>query len=183
MVPNQSERPGGIWHGQTKMMRLGSQSCGQLRRKSLLPEKDTPEQIRQWSQQLTSSAPTVQDSVHLGWGCGATPVFMSCRMQTSSSDPIDNCHIYIYIYIIIFILSRHERGSSCASPTTIIYRPSLPVSLQAKIVYLHRAVVCRFSMVVLPLLLHMKGSIGVCYLWVRPYFFRTFPHVWFVYLR
>ena len=45
-------------------------------RNSLLPERDTAEQLQQWSQQLTSSAPTVQDSVPLGWGCGATSMFI-----------------------------------------------------------------------------------------------------------
>ena len=68
-------------------------------RNSLLPERDTAEKPRQWSQQLTSSAPTVQDSVLLGWGCGATSVFMRCRMQTLSSDPMDNYHVHINLYI------------------------------------------------------------------------------------
>ena len=44
---------------------------------SLLPERDIVEQPRQWSQKLTSSASTVQDSVPLDWGCGATSVFIS----------------------------------------------------------------------------------------------------------
>ena len=64
-------------------------------RNSLLPERDTAEQPQQWSQQLNSSAPTVQDSVPLGWGSGATSVFMSCKMQTSSNGQLP----YIYTYI------------------------------------------------------------------------------------
>ena len=45
-------------------------------RNSLLPERDTAEQPQRCSQQLTSSAPTVQDSVPVGWGSGATSVFI-----------------------------------------------------------------------------------------------------------
>ena len=52
-------------------------------RNSLLPERGTAEQPRQRSQQLTSSAPTVQDSVPLGWGCGATSVFID-ELQNAS---------------------------------------------------------------------------------------------------
>ena len=55
-------------------------------RNSLLPERDTTEQTRQWSQQLTSSASTVQDSVPLGWGCGATSVFI---------DELQNANVII----------------------------------------------------------------------------------------
>ena len=39
--------------------------------------------------------------------------FMSCRMQTSSSDPMDNYHIYIYIYIYI-----HETRVTTNNSTT-----------------------------------------------------------------
>ena len=54
-------------------------------RNSLLSERDTAEQPRQWSQ-LTSSVPTVQDSVPLGWGCGTTSVFI---------DEIQNTNVII----------------------------------------------------------------------------------------
>ena len=37
-----------------------------------------------------------------------------------------------------------------------------------------------FKLVVLPLLVHVKGSTGVHHLCVRPYFFSNVPHVWFV---
>ena len=42
-----------------------------------------------------------------------------------------------------------------------VYRPSLPESLQGYILYQHRAVVYRFLLVVLPLLIHVMGSTGV----------------------
>ena len=34
--------------------------------------------------------------------------------------------------------------------------------LQGYILYRYKAVVCRFELVVLPLLVHVKGSTGVC---------------------
>ena len=39
--------------------------------------------------------------------------------------------------------------------------PFLQAGLQRYIPYQHRAVACRFGMVILPLLVHMKGSTGV----------------------
>ena len=56
----------------------------------------------------------------------------------------------------IIIMSRHQHGYTWPSPATLLYRPSLPVGLPGYILYRHRAVVCRFSLVVLPLLVHMK---------------------------
>ena len=38
----------------------------------------------------------------------------------------------------------------------------------------------RFSLVVQPMLVHVKGSTGVYRLWVLPYFSTSVPHVWFV---
>ena len=44
--------------------------------------------------------------------------------------------------------------------------PSLLVDLQVYILYRHRVVVYRFKLVVLPLLVHAKGSTEECCLWV-----------------
>ena len=89
-------------------------------------------------------------------------------------------YIYIYIYIIIIIMSRHQHGYPWSSLATGLYRQSLPAGLQGYILYRHRAAVCRFELVVLPLLDHLKGSTGVHHLWVLPYFSGSVSHVWFV---
>ena len=92
-------------------------------------------------------------------------------------------YIYIYIYtiiIIIIIMSRHQHGYPWPSLATPPYRPSLPTSPQGYIPYPRRAAVCRFELVILPLLGHVKGSTRVHRLWARPYFFSCVPHVWSV---
>ena len=43
--------------------------------------------------------------------------------------------------IIIITMTRHQHGSPWSSLATRLYRPSLPSSLQANILYRHRAVV------------------------------------------
>ena len=60
------------------------------------------------------------------------------------------------------------------------YRPLLPEGLQGYIPYRYWAAVCRFELVVQPLLVHVKGSTGVDNLWVRPYFSSSVLHVRFV---
>ena len=61
-----------------------------------------------------------------------------------------------------------------------LYRPSLPAGSQGYIPYRYRVAVYRFELVVLPLLVHVKGSTGVHHSWVRPCFPSSVPHVWFV---
>ena len=63
----------------------------------LLPERDTAEQPRQWSQQLTSSDPTVQDSVPLGWGCGAISVLIDELYNANVIIGSDGQSLYIYM--------------------------------------------------------------------------------------
>ena len=65
---------------------------------------------------------------------------------------------------IIIIMSHYQHGSPWPSPATLLYRPSLPVGLQGYILYPHRPVLCMFQLVVLPLLVHMRGSTRVCHL-------------------
>ena len=69
---------------------------------------------------------------------------------------------------ISLTLSRHFSLSFIAS------------SPQGYIPYLHIAAVCRFKLVPLLLLGHMRGSIGVHHLWARPCFSSSVLHVWFV---
>ena len=85
---------------------------------------------------------------------------------------------YIYIYII---MSSCQHESHWPSPVTRLCRASLPTEgLQGYILYWHRAVVYRFLRVVLPLLVHMKGSTRVYGLWVSSFFSSCVPRVWFV---
>ena len=67
--------------------------------------------------------------------------------------------------IIIIIMWCCQPVSSWPSLATRPFRPSLTGGLQGYILYRHRAVVYSFLRVVLPLLVHVKGSTGV-----RPYF-------------
>ena len=106
---------------------------------------------------------------------------------------LTNLYIYIYIYIhiqdlvlnssqgfiIIIILCRLHRypwPSLATSP----YRSSPPAGLQSYIPYPHIAAVCMFELVVLLLLGHMWGSIGVHHLWARLCFSSSVLRVWFV---
>ena len=74
-------------------------------------------------------------------------------------------------------MSHHRHGYPCPSLTTPPYRPLLLADLQGYIPYLHRAAVCRFKLVVLPLLGYVKGSTEVHHLRVHPYFFSSVQHV------
>ena len=74
-----------------------------------------------------------------------------------------NTHTHKLIYIIIIIMSRCQHGYPWPSLTTPPYQPLLPAGPQGYIPYRHRAAVCRFELVVLPLHVHMKGSTGVHY--------------------
>ena len=80
------------------------------------------------------------------------------------------------------IMSQCQHGSSGHFLATHIYRPSLPGGLQGYILYRHRVVVYRSLLVVLHMLIHVKGSSGVCHLGVLPYFSSNVLHVWFVWL-
>ena len=84
---------------------------------------------------------------------------------------ITNINISSLYIIIIIILSRHQHGYPWSSPATPLYCPSLPVGLQGYILYWHRAVVCRFLLVILLLLVHVKGSTGVIYIYIYIYIF------------
>ena len=84
------------------------------------------------------------------------------------------------IIIIIIIISHRQHGSPWPSFATRLYRPSLPAGLQGYLLYRRRAVVYKFLLVVLPLLVHVKGSTGVCRLCVCPHLSSSVLHVWFV---
>ena len=68
--------------------------------------------------------------------------------------------LYIYypsFLIIIINMSRYQHGYPRPSLAISPYRPFLPARPQGYILYRHRAGVCRFTLVVLPLLVHVSG--------------------------
>ena len=87
---------------------------------------------------------------------------------------------HIYRYIIIIIMWRCQHGYPRPSLVTPPYRPSLLAGPQGYIPYLLIAAVCRFVLVALPLLGHVKGSTRVHPLWARPYFSSSVLNVWLV---
>ena len=79
------------------------------------------------------------------------------------------------------LVEQQQSSSSCCAISTDILDPfSPPFSIQHCFRQVFRAAVCRSLLVVLPLLVHVKGSIRVHHLWVRPYFSSCVPHVLFV---
>ena len=83
----------------------------------------------------------------------------------------------------IFIMSCRLHGYPWPSLATSLYRSSPPAGLQGYVPYPHIAAVCMFELVVLLLLGHMWGSIGVHQLWARPCFSSCVLHAWFVYFK
>ena len=81
-------------------------------------------------------------------------------------DTIFNCVETIAVLIIIIILF-HQHRYPCPFLDTPPYRSSLPAGPQCYTPYSHRAAVCRFELVVLLFLGHVKGSIGVHHWWAR----------------
>ena len=74
---------------------------------------------------------------------------------------------WLFRDVIIIIMLCYLHGYPWPSLTTPPYRSSSPASLQNYIPYPHIAAVCMFELVVLLLLGHMWGSIGVHHLWAR----------------
>ena len=92
--------------------------------------------------------------------------------------------ISVYIYIYIYIYVYHH--SSCCAASADIPDPLLPLlpinslplaGLQGYILCPQIADLCKFKLVVLLLLGHMWGSIGVHHLWARPCFSSSVLHV------
>ena len=61
-------------------------------------------------------------------------------------------------------MSHYQQEYPWPSLTTTPYRPLLLAGPQGYILYRHKAAVCRFQLVVLPLHVHVKGSTGVHHL-------------------
>ena len=91
-------------------------------------------------------------------------------------------HVYISIFIcvyIIIIMSCRLHGYPWPSLATSPYRSSPQAGLQGYIPYPHIAAVSMLELVVLLLLGHVWGSIGVHHLWACPCFSSSVLHVWF----
>ena len=88
---------------------------------------------------------------------------------------------YIYI-IIIIIMSCHRHSYPWPFHTTSLNRSSLPVGPQGYTPYPLRAAVCRFELVTLLLLSHVKGFTGVHHLWAHLYFSSSVLHFWFIFI-
>ena len=123
-------------------------------------------------------------------------IWTRVHSKWQSSEIIEQVHIrrqqhliyeilrhFIFIYITVYkiiIMSCRQHIYPWPSLATFPYRSSPLAGLQGYIPYPHRAAVCMFELVVLLLLGHMWGSIGVHHLWARPCFSSSVLHVWFV---
>ena len=81
---------------------------------------------------------------------------------------------------IIIIMSSRQHGYPWPSLATSPYYSSPLAGLQGYTLCPHIAAVCKFELVVLLLLGHMWGSIGVYLLWARYCFSSSVLRVWFV---
>ena len=114
-------------------------------------------------------------------------IFISCLFFCNGTNPFagDTVGLFqvtdfldvICTPTIIVIMSRHQLGYLWPSLTTPPYRPLNLAGHREYISCRHRAAVCRFNLVVLPLLGNVKGSTGVR---ARPYSSNSALHVWFV---
>ena len=86
----------------------------------------------------------------------------------------------IFLGFIIIIMSCLQHGYLWPSLVTSPYYSSPLADLKGYILCPHIAAVCMFELVVLLLLGHMRGSIGVHHLWARPCFSSSVLRVWFV---
>ena len=76
---------------------------------------------------------------------------------------------------VIIIMSCRQHGYPLPSLATSPYHSSPPAGLQGYILCPHIVAVCKFELVVLLLLGHMWGSLGVHHLWARPCFSSKCP--------
>ena len=93
---------------------------------------------------------------------------------------LGNKFFFSTAFIIIIIMSRCQHAYfwplSPLLPIVHRFLAGLPGYIQ----YRHRAAVCMFELDVLPLLVPVKGSIGVHHLRAHCFFSSSVPHVWFV---
>ena len=133
----------------------------------------------------TANHCTTQGGSHLSLSLS---LYLSIYLSLSLSIYI-YLYIYIYIYICVCVCVWSSSSSSCRAASTDIFDPLSPLlpiihrylaGLQSYIPHPHIASICMIELVVLLLLGHMRGSIGVHLLWARPCFSSSVLHVWLV---
>ena len=113
----------------------------------------------------------------------STTILYTC---TKKVWKLIECSTYINFIHILFMMMMMIIMSCCRhrypwpSLATSPYHSSPLAGLQGHIPYPHVAAVCMFELVILLLLGHMRGSIGVHHLWTHPCFFSSVLHVLFV---
>ena len=85
-----------------------------------------------------------------------------------------------FLLLLLIIMSCRQHGYPWPSLATSPYHSSPPAGLLGYVLCLHIAAVCMFGLVVLLLLGHMWGSIGVRHLRARPCFSSSVRRVWLV---
>ena len=108
--------------------------------------------------------------------------FRPSEIQTNGiwTQFIETISSSIRPWFIIIDMSCRQHGYPWPSLATSPCHSSLLAGLQGYIPYPHITAVCMFELVVLLLLGHMRGSIGVHHWWVRPCFSSSVLRVWFV---
>ena len=107
---------------------------------------------------------------------------MGCFEMVTSVMHIFECRSWqttLWGFFII-IMSCRQHGYPWPSLATSPYHSSPPAGLLDYILCPHIAAVCKFGLVVLLLLGHMWGSIGVRHLQARPCFSSSVRRVWLV---
>ena len=100
--------------------------------------------------------------------CALLRLVLLFNMQLSENKYILKNNLTCKVIIIIIIMmSFRQHRYPWPSLATSPYRSSPLAGLQGYILYPRRAAVCMFELVVLLLLGHMWGSIGVHHLWAR----------------
>ena len=94
--------------------------------------------------------------------------FAECGKALHCSVHSDSVRVSSMGQIIIIIMWCRQHGYPWPSLSTSPYRSSLLAGLQGYIPYPYIVAVCIFELVVLLLLGHMWGSVGVHHLWARP---------------
>ena len=90
-----------------------------------------------------------------------TPTKYSLHQRSRSKSRSVVANVLYFDIVIIIIMSCRRHGYPWPSLATSPYHSSLLAGLPGYIPYPHIAVVCMFELVVLLLLGHMRGSIGV----------------------
>ena len=81
------------------------------------------------------------------------------------------------LYSLYIYYHHHHHWPSLATPPNCSLLQAGPLGYNP---YPHIAAICKFEPVSLPLLGHVRGSMGEHHLWAHPCISSSVPHVWFV---